>query len=117
MSEIKTLRDFQKAIWDLKLKTLTQNQTVVALPRVLNAAEEIGELCREERLALDGFPFNEEKAKDAVGDSIISILGYCIAKNWDAQKILEEVFSQVAERWLSGAYSSDPAYRTENADE
>lgn len=56
MSYLESLRDFQGAILSVKLSTLTASQTNNALPRILNVAEEIGELCREERLALDGFP-------------------------------------------------------------
>lgn len=60
-------------------------------------------------------PFNEEKGKDAVGDILIAVLGYCIAKQWDAQQILDETFLQVSERWKSGTYSSDSNYRIEDA--
>lgn len=103
----KSLEQIQLELHILKKEVFKDKPQAIlsSIARALNANEEAGELAREERLSLEGFEFNEEKAKDAVGDILISTLGYCIAKGWDAQEILEQTYALLEERWRSGVYS------------
>lgn len=106
------LNQFQTRLGLAKTEYLSVRQTFEPLPRALNIAEEGGELCREERLYAEGFDFNKTKAKDAVGDILIAVLGYCIAKQWSAHNILKETMHKVITRWRSGKYTGDRNYPT-----
>ncbi len=114
----RTIGDIQREIHQVKDKMFKKypNATYCSFARALNASEEVGELAREERLAIDGFGFNEEKAMDAVGDVFVSLIGYCIAREWNAQYLLEKTWEELKERWESKRYSGDPSLIVETCD-
>jgi NTP pyrophosphatase (non-canonical NTP hydrolase) len=106
------LNSFQIRLCAAKNRYLSLRQTIEPLPRLLNIGEELGELLREERLYNEGFDFNKKKAKDAVGDIFIALIGYCISKQWNAHNILKKTLDKVIERWESGKYTGDRNYPT-----
>lgn len=105
-----SLRDFQLAIEQVKKQCFAEYPKAIYDPtaRALNVAEEAGELAREERLFLEGIQTDLSDAEDAVGDVLMALLGYCIAREWDAQAILETVFSELKKRWQSGQLAGIP---------
>ena len=103
------IREFQKRLLARKVTTFPHPaSTYNPTSRALNVAEEAGELAREERLAIDGHPFREAKAKDAVGDTFIALVGYCIARGWELDDIVTEVWADLDERWAKGQLVGEP---------
>lgn len=100
----KSLHDIQQEILEIKMKAFSDYPNAIFNPaaRAFNMAEETGELAREERLHLEGLGFDEARAIDAVGDLLMATIGYCIARGWNAQLILEHTFDQLKQRWESG---------------
>ena len=109
---MKTIRDLQTELTVLKKEVFHEHPNAVWNPfsRALNVNEEAGEIAREERIEMDFGQFDEDKAKDAVGDVLISTIGYCIARGFDAQDILEDIFGQLKERWKSGQFVGTDHY-------
>lgn len=98
------LAEFQNKLHRLKKEISKDYSESIYNPisRALHLAEEAGELARVERLALEGFQFKKEKAADAIGDIMISVLAYCISRNWSAQTILKQSLDHIEKRWTSG---------------
>jgi len=67
--------------------------------RLLHVVEEVGELAHEERRLEDGYPFREERAKDAVGDILITLVGYCIARGWSIGDVFLCTMAEIEDRW------------------
>lgn len=106
-----TLREAQSELHKAKVKAFAEYPDAIlnSHSRALNICEEAGELAREERLDIDGFGFDEAKAKDAVSDIFASTLGYCIAQNWSAQHLLEQGVELLKRRWESGQLVGIPS--------
>lgn len=68
----------------------------------LGMVEELGELAHavlKGRQGIRGTPEEHEAAaKDAVGDLLIFLMGYCTARGWSAEKILVDTWSEVSKR-------------------
>ncbi len=65
---------------------------------MLGIMEELGELAHHELKDQLGIRINEDhiaKQKDAVGDIIIFMLGYCTSKGFDIEKIIKETWAEV----------------------
>jgi NTP pyrophosphatase (non-canonical NTP hydrolase) len=68
---------------------------------LLGIVEEVGELCHAVLKQHQGIRINEDHEaaiKDAIGDIMIYMLGYCNLLNYDLEKILAETWKQVKER-------------------
>jgi len=103
----KYLRQLQDERLALALKTFSTRAVYHRLARALNVNEEAGELAREERHAVDDDAFDEVKAKDAVGDIVIALAGYCTAVGYDLQECVEETWAELRKRWESGRTAGD----------
>jgi NTP pyrophosphatase (non-canonical NTP hydrolase) len=85
---------------------------------LLKAQEELGELAGAHAKALEGErdgrarPDHEALGKDALGDTIIALLGYAGRMGWDAAEILETVWAEVRER----RYGDPPNWRDDADD-
>lgn len=106
----RSVHDLQQEILQVKLDNFSDFPRAIdsAQARAFNISEEAGELAREERLNLDGMGFNEAKAVDAVGDLFIATIGYCIARGWSAQLIIEKTWNELRQRWESGKLVGKP---------
>jgi len=107
------IRKFQLKLLALKKQTFGESSPAIwnTNARALNVAEEAGELTREDRLELDSGHFEEDNAKDAVGDIFIALAGYCIARGWDMEEVIEETWKQLEKRWTSGQKVGVPPSR------
>lgn len=72
--------------------------------QLLGIVEEVGELShavlkREQGIRLPrGY---NEAARDAIGDIVIFILGFCTSHNWDLEDIVQETWDEVKQRdWV-----------------
>jgi len=68
---------------------------------LLGIVEEVGELSHahlKESQHIRTTEDHEEKAKDAVGDILIFLLGYCSLRGFDVEKILKETWDEVKKR-------------------
>lgn len=73
--------------------------------QLLGVVEEVGELCHSVLKAKQQIrgtvEQHEEKAKDAAGDLIIFLTGFCVLKGWDMQEILTTTWETVKHRdWI-----------------
>ena len=73
--------------------------------QLLGCAEELGELCHSVLKAKQGIrgtlEEHEEQAKDATGDLLIFLTGFCIRKGWNFQEILSNTWDTVKTRdWV-----------------
>jgi len=72
---------------------------------LVGAQEELGELChaflkghqgiRGKNLDDEVFP---DEARDAIGDTIVFLMGLCNAYGWDLENILETTWQDVSQR-------------------
>jgi len=71
---------------------------------LLGVMEELGELAHAQLKEEQNIRINEnhiENAKDAIGDIIIFLADYCGDKNFDLDKIITDVWSEVKKRdWI-----------------
>ncbi len=71
---------------------------------LIGVTEELGELSHaylKKRQNIRKNEDHEAKMSDAVGDLLIYLIGFCNAKNFDLEEILEETWSQVSQRdWV-----------------
>ena len=72
---------------------------------ILGIVEEIGELAHhllKKKQKVRGTPeFHDMKMKDAIGDIIVFLMGFCTGMGWDIEDILIEVWSEVSKRdWI-----------------
>ena len=69
---------------------------------LLGALEELGELAHahiKQEQGIRGTPAElEAEGKDAIADVVIYLADYCSARDWDFQKIMEEVWPKVKSR-------------------
>ncbi len=68
---------------------------------LLGMTEELGELAHAHLKMEQGIRNHEnhdEAAKDSIADLIIFAMGYCNAKGYDLEKILQETWDQVKQR-------------------
>ena len=67
--------------------------------QLLGVTEEIGELCHSVLKAKQGIrgtkEEHEEAAKDAVGDLLIFLTGFCVLRGWNMQEILDNTWESV----------------------
>ena len=71
---------------------------------LLGVVEEVGELAHSHLKQSQNIRNNEDhvsKAKDAVGDILIYMLGYCSLRDFNIEEILQETWDEVKQRdWV-----------------
>lgn len=71
---------------------------------LMGAIEELGELAHAHLKHSQKIRVNEdhiEHAKDAVGDIVIYLIGYCSARGFDMESIVQETWNEVKQRdWI-----------------
>jgi len=68
---------------------------------LLGVVEEIGELCHAVLKQRQGIRIDEDHLaalRDAVGDIMIYLIGFCNIKGYDLEEILQETWDQVKKR-------------------
>ena len=68
---------------------------------LLGMVEELGELAHahlKQEQGIRGAGDNEAKAKDAIGDIVIFLFGYCNSRGYDLQVIIHETWLEVKKR-------------------
>ncbi len=72
--------------------------------QLIGMFEEIGELSHAHLKEIQSIRMNEDhelKAKDAIGDLLIYMIGYCSIRKFDIEQILTETWDQVKQRdWI-----------------
>lgn len=73
--------------------------------QLFGMVEELGELAHAHLKQQQGIrgedKLHEHNAQDAIGDLIIFLTGYCSARGWDLQKIVQETWDEVNKRdWI-----------------
>lgn len=92
---------FQRMLLSKKRKAYGEHSEAVDDPvrRVLHFAEEAGELVQAERKVADDLRRMEgshrTRARLEVGDVLVTLCGYCIARDWDIGECLQEVWAYV----------------------
>jgi len=71
------------------------------LTRALHIVEEIGELVHEERIRAETSQRDDDRTRDAVGDIVVALAGYCTAAGLDMEQCVKEAWREVRERWES----------------
>lgn len=102
MSEEKTLREIQNDQSYWLAKNFPEFGSQKAYQALLGVMEEVGELSHAHLKGEQGIRGTseelDEQAKDAVGDITLFLSAYCIARGWDYQQIIEEVWGRVSKR-------------------
>lgn len=89
-----------------------------ATQQLLGVAEETGELSHAHLKAMQGIRVNEDheaNAKDAVGDIVIYLMGYCSYNGWDLMEIIAKTCDHILQRdWNknkeTGEVPEDPGF-------
>lgn len=97
-------------------KNFGENETVKEslVNQVLGVAEEAGELAHAHLKLRQGIRGSEqgmlEAEKDAVGDILIFLAGFCSYRGWNMQAIFEDTAAHVMERdWVKYPKTGYPA--------
>lgn len=85
--------------------------------QLLGVVEEVGELSHAHLKAIQGIRGTSEEheaaAKDAVGDIVIYLLGYCSYRGWDFEDILGVTAAHVLKRdWIGDPKAGAPKLKT-----
>lgn len=77
-----------------------------ATQQLLGIAEEAGELAHAHLKQMQGIRGDDnlhiEEAKDAIGDLVIYIMGYCSYRGWDLETIVRDTAEHVLKRdWIA----------------
>jgi NTP pyrophosphatase (non-canonical NTP hydrolase) len=98
------LRTLQKHMKKWRQLHFPASRRESELQCVLGASEEVGELCHavlKARQGIRGFDSaskRRECVRDAVGDTVIFLMGVCDANGWQMQEIIEETMDKVLAR-------------------
>ncbi len=69
---------------------------------LIGVQEELGELCHAHLKMVQGIRGNSNehraKAKDAIGDMLVYLAGYCNREGYDLESIVEETWAEVKQR-------------------
>lgn len=89
-----------------------------ATQQLLGVAEELGELSHSHLKEMQGIRgdsgLHQANAKDAVGDLMIYLMGYCSCRGWDIRKILIDTADHVLKRdWIANPEDGDVALATD----
>lgn len=76
-----------------------------ATQQLLGITEEVGELAHAHLKQTQGIRGDDnlhiEEAKDAVGDLVIYLMGYCSYRGWDLETIIRDTVEHVLQRdWI-----------------
>lgn len=94
-----TLREIQIAQNEWATRNFGEQE---AITQFLGVVEEVGELAhsilKQQQCIRGSHEEHEAKARDAVGDIAIFLLGYCNRRGWDLQAIIDETWAEVSKR-------------------
>ena len=95
------LRELQQESDKWRLKNFGKTSPTEML---LGISEELGELAHAQLKEIQNIRLNEDHlndAKDAVGDIVIFLCGYCSSRNWSIEEVTKESWKRVSKRdWI-----------------
>jgi NTP pyrophosphatase (non-canonical NTP hydrolase) len=85
-----------------------------AAQQLLGVVEEVGELSHAVLKQIQGIrgdeQLHENEMKDAIGDIVVSLAGFCSYKGWSLWEIYDDTANFVLERdWVGDPLKGDPA--------